>query len=135
MPRDTKSKNLREVRHHRSDVIVAAERGIPDGTKSNRKERCSETEDDAEQGNRHEVIIVVQGFLLFVVWMVPTEVMEESDLGRRIAHRIQDEDRHDQKRKDLIGESCRVLDQSIHIEETGQQQVHGHPNSDPSIER
>jgi hypothetical protein len=67
--------------------------------------------------------------------MVTVEIMEQSDLGGRIANGVQDKNRNNQEGKDFVGESCGVLDDYVQVHESSQEHVHSNPDTNPGIER
>mmetsp|Transcript_3666 Transcript_3666/g.8445 ORF Transcript_3666/g.8445 Transcript_3666/m.8445 type:complete len:422 (+) Transcript_3666:733-1998(+) len=122
-----------KVCHHRPNVIVATKGGIPNLTQKESDKGSSYTQDKTEQCHSHVFVVFIQFFLLFIVWVIFRKVMKKTDLGRRIANGIQNENGDNQKGKDFVCEPCGILDDAIQIKECCQQHVNGNPNTDPGI--
>jgi hypothetical protein len=65
--------------------------------------------------------------------MINVEVVEDANIGSRVANGIQDKDRDDEQGKDFVGESGGELDDSVQIHECRQEHVKRNPDSNPRI--
>mmetsp|Transcript_38944 Transcript_38944/g.54843 ORF Transcript_38944/g.54843 Transcript_38944/m.54843 type:complete len:255 (+) Transcript_38944:712-1476(+) len=102
-----------------SDEIIATESRVFDTTQNHCEDGCSKSENDTQKSYGH--IIVIRYILLFlVVLVIRVEIMEQSDIGHRVSECVEDENRNNEKGKDLIGESCCVLDESVEIKKSRQ---------------
>mmetsp|Transcript_45269 Transcript_45269/g.109572 ORF Transcript_45269/g.109572 Transcript_45269/m.109572 type:complete len:235 (-) Transcript_45269:539-1243(-) len=123
-----------EISNDSSHVVVAAESRVAELTKSNGEEGGTKTQNETEECNGHVVVCGIAFNHIFVVRVISSKVVEQSDLGGRVSDGSQQENRNNKESKSLICESCGLFDEFVKVEDCRGDLVEANPDTDPGVE-
>lgn len=117
--------------------VVTAKGRMLESSQHHGKETRAKAENETQKGHGQKTVMVVLGRRLLLgrmMLMIRIKIMQQPHLTRRIPNRIENKNRNDQKRKNLIRKARRILNEPIQIHEARHDHIERHPQPNPRIQ-
>ena len=117
-----------------TNAIVAKEGRVLEASEEEDQGGSSEPKQGTEKSNFHVVVVWVV-FEIFMRRVIGVKVSKDTDIRKWITNSVKHKDGHNQKGKDLVGETSGQTDDARQVEKGRSDTVEQQPAGNPSVER